>query len=430
MKKILFPSAFLLLASCFSHGQTVLYNGGTDITAGVGAIIYVDGDVVNNTSGFIHNKGDIHLTKDWTNNEATGCLDPTTGTVFLDGGAQFIKGAQTTTFNNLNCTGSGTKTLNINTVVGGTSGVLSLLSNPFNLNSKTLIVTNPLPAAVTRTSGYIISETDPSAGYGTIDWRMGNSSAGNNYTYPFGTVSGSYIPFSFDLTTAGVQSAAGSMAVATYPTSVIANPNNRPFPTGVSNLKDASGNEAAPACLDRYWIINANNYTTNPVADVTFSYRDMEWDATGGSTNNLVSENTLLGWKWNGTQWQNPTVGTVDILGNTVSVAGVSGSAPWTLKGTELVCEEFFLPNAFSPNGDGKNEFFKPRSNCIKTLDFRIYNRWGNLVYASTSPTDSGWDGSGAKGKDGNEGVYAYELNATFLNGTSIVKKGTVTLLK
>ncbi len=427
MKKIFFPSAFLFLASCFSFGQTVLYNGGTDIT--VGNLVFVDGDIVNDVQGHIHNTDSIYLTRHWTNNEPTGCLDPTTGTVFLDGGAQFIQGTQTTTFNNLTCVGSGLKTLNINTIVGGNTGVLSLLADPFDLNSKTLIVTNPLPAAITRTSGYIISETYPTAGYGIIDWRMRNSAAGNNYTYPFGTVSGSYIPFLFDMTSAGVQSTVGSIAAATYPTIVTASPNNRPFPTGITNLNDSLGNESATTCLDRYWIINANNYSTNPVADYTFTYRDLEWDNTGGSTNNIHYKSSLLGWKWNGTQWQNPRIGINDSINNTVIVTGQSGSAPWTLKGTELVCGEFFLPNAFSPNGDGKNDFFRPRSNCIKTLDFKIYNRWGNMVYTSTSPADKGWDGTTPQGKC-DDGVYAYQLNATFLDNTSIEKKGTVTLLK
>lgn len=430
MKRIFFSSVFFLFNSWLSYGQTVLYNGGTDITASAGAIIYVDGDIVNDHNGNIHNQGDIHFTKDWTNNEVAGCLDPTTGTVFLDGGTQFIKGSQTTQFNNLNCFGSGIKTLNITTIVGGNTGSLALNSDPFNLNGKTLVVTNPLPSGITRTSGYIISETDPSVGYGTIDWVIGNSISGSNYIYPFGTISGTYVPFLFSLTAAGVQSALGSVAVATYPTNVTANPNNLPLPTGVSNLQDDEGKESASSCLDRYWIINSNNYSTNPVADITFTYRDLEWDRTGGSTNNFASEGTLFGWMWNGTQWKSITMETLDTIANTLRITSMQGSAPWTLKGKELICENFFIPNAFSPNGDSKNDFFRPRNNCIKTLDFRIYNRWGNLVYESTSPADKGWDGSTPQGKDGNEGIYAYELNATLLNGNKIVKSGMVNLLK
>ena len=178
MKKV-YVSLLALLPS-LAFAQTVFYNGGTDVTADVGAIIFVDGDVNNNVGGKIHNSGDIYLTRDWINDEPSGCLDPTTGKVWLTGGSQqIIKGSQTTTFNNLDCKTASIKTLNINTIVGGNIGVLSLNNAPFDLNSKTLIVTNPIPAAITRGSGYIISETVP-PNYGIIEWRMGNIAAGNN----------------------------------------------------------------------------------------------------------------------------------------------------------------------------------------------------------------------------------------------------------
>lgn len=428
--------AIIAMIPFYMSAQTVLYNGGTNITADVGSIIYVDGDVNNSANGAIHNQGDIYLTGDWTNDAASGCLDPNTGTVILDGALQTIMGTQTTTFNNLDCQNGSIKTLNISTIVGGTSGVLSLNSSAFNLNSNTLIVTNPSSAAVTRTSGYIISETDPSPGYGIVQWNLGNSTG--NYVYPFGTVGAGYIPFIYNITTAGAQSTSGNIAVATYPTSVTASPNNRPLPNGVTNLTDPSdGSEAGPVCNDRYWPVLANNYNTQPTADVTFTYEDAEWDVSGGSTNTIV-EDSLRAWMWNGNQWQLPTLGNCNTSANTVFVSGWGAiSAPWTLRGDEPIpppppppCGDFFVPNAFSPNSDTKNDKFPwttPR-NCIADFSIKIYNRWGNLVFESTNPTIV-WDGSTPKGKNGNEGVYAYEVKATF-NGTAIDQKGTVTLMK
>ncbi|MBI4929939.1 MAG: gliding motility-associated C-terminal domain-containing protein [Bacteroidetes bacterium] len=508
MKQIFYIASLIAIVIAIgtkqSQAQTFLYNGGTDITADIGSIIYVDGNVVNNTSGFIHNKGDIYLTGDWTNNEASGCLDPTTGTVWLYGNSQTIQGTQPTTFNNLNCENGGTKTLNVTTTyVGGNTGVLQLKNSPFDLNSKTLIVTNPASAAIAPPiSGYIISETDFTAGYGIVQWNLGISTG--NYVYPFGTTGGGYIPFIYNITTAGVQSTSGNISVATYPTNVTANPNNRPLPNGVTNLTNPfSGAEAAPVCADRYWPVLANNYSIQPTADVTFTYEDAEWDISGGSTNTII-EDSLRAWMWNGTQWQLPALGTDNISANTVFVSGLDSiSASWTLKGyppcavlatittatttitlgstvqitasgggnylwntgettasisvsptsttvycvtttdasggcadsacisikVELPCGDFFLPNAFSPNGDGKNDLFKPRNICIKDIDFKIYNRWGNLVFETTDIT-IGWDGSTPKGKNGNEGVYAYEITGHFNDGTLIDKKGTVTLMK
>lgn len=441
MKRLLFFVYCLLPTAYLTSAQTVLYNGGTDITAEAGSIIYVDGAVINDVNGLIHNKGDIYLTRNWTNYEPSGCLDPTTGTVILDGAStQTITGTEPTTFNNLDCRQGSKKILAIDTYVGGNTGVLMLKSSPFELNSNTLFVTNSSSAAITRTTGYIISETEPAPsgnGYGTVEWRIKNSGAGSNYIYPFGTVAGTYIPFLFNVTNAGVQSTTGAMAVATYPTDVTANPNNRPLPTGVTDLTDISNAvmpEAAPVCVDRFWITNALNYTTDPKADIYFTYTDAEWNTTG-STNN-IEEDSLKAWRWGGSQWLQPTVGFGIPNSNQVMVPMANTFSQWTLKGTEPVvipCGDLFLPNAFSPNGDNKNDIFRPRSNCIKEMTFRIYNRWGNLVFETTD-ISKGWDGSTPEGKNGNVGVYAYELNATVADDqgvtTQISKKGTVTLLK
>lgn len=429
MKNVVFSYVVLFLAMRFSAAQTaVFYNSNPLLYTDAGSVVFVDGNIINETTGHIKNNGSIYLTKDWTNHEMAGALDPTSGKIILAGNSQSIKGAQTTKFNNLDCQGAGTKTLDITTIVGGNSGMLSLHNAALSLNSNTLIVTNPASGAITRTNGYIVSETDPNSGYGTIQWNFGNSIG--NYVYPFGTSGGTYIPFFWNITTAGIQTLNGNMAVATYPTLVTANPNNLPLPAGVTNLNDASGKNAAPACLDRYWIISAANYSTDPIADITFTYRDAEWDGSvPGSTNNLASENDLKGWKWNGISWLDQEADNLNTGSNTLTVNNISGSAPWTLKGKELICGDFFLPNAFSPNGDGHNDIFRPRNNCIKDIDMKIFNRWGNLVFETTDLTQ-GWDGSTPKGKNGNEGVYAYELSAKLFDGTDIIKRGTVTLLK
>lgn len=429
---LIFP--LLIFATGLGAQTAQFYNGGTNITVDAGAIVYVDGDIVNDANGKVHNKGDIYLTKDWTNNDANG-LDPTTGTVILDGSAQVIKGSQTTTFNNLDCRKGGTKTIQINTVVGGNTGVLILNNCPFDLNSKTLTVTNPLSSAITRTSGYIISETTPTTGYGILQWNIGTTLA--NYVFPFGTTSGSYIPFQYNVKTAGVQTTTGAVALSTYPTNVTASPNNRPLPTGVANLNDfTTGTEAGPICLDRYWNAVTFNYTTEPVADIVFTYRDSEWNTASGSTNTIV-EDSLVAWKWTGGQWSSPTVNTLNKTANTLTVPGVTSVAfPWTLVGNEPLpppppapCGDYYLPNAFSPNGDNHNDVFRPRNNCIKSMTMKIYNRWGNLVYESTDPA-KGWNGLTMDGDKANPGAYAYEVIVTLTDNSIKENKGMVTLVK
>lgn len=429
--RFVLAAGIYLLTFFNSFAQTNFYNGGTEVTVYPSTILFVDGHLLNNVGG-IHNQGDIYLTGDWTNNDASGCLDPLTGTVVLYGASQFIQGTQTTTFHNLDCQGIGTKTLNINTTVGGNTGALSLHSDPFDLNSKTLLVTNPAPAAITRTNGYIISETDPTVGYGKISWNL--SIGTSNYTYPFGTTSGTYIPFLYNITSAGVeQSAIGNISVATYPTSVTSSPNNRPLPTGVTDLNDASGNESAVTCADRFWNIDAANYTTNPTANITFTYRDVEWDASITGTTNNIAEDSLHAWMWNGTQWQNPSLGTLNASANTVTVTGVNSASPWTLKASELPpdeCGKLAVPNAFSPNNDGHSDLFVLHGweNCVSTFSFLIFDRWGAKVFESENPA-LGWDGT-FNGKALDPAVFVYYINAETLSGEKISKKGNISLIR
>jgi len=86
------------------------------------------------------------------------------------------------------------------------------------------------------------------------------------------------------------------------------------------------------------------------------------------------------------------------------------------------------IPTAFSPNGDGENDILYVRGVAIKTMDLRIFNRWGQLVFESTSQAD-GWDGS-FNGKQQEQDAYAYVLTATFYDKTTYQKKGNVTLIR
>lgn len=71
-------------------------------------------------------------------------------------------------------------------------------------------------------------------------------------------------------------------------------------------------------------------------------------------------------------------------------------------------CPAYELPNTFTPNGDNNNDLFVPRINrFIDAVDFKVYNRWGNLMFESVEP-ELRWDGTNAAGQDVAEGVYYY----------------------
>jgi len=91
-------------------------------------------------------------------------------------------------------------------------------------------------------------------------------------------------------------------------------------------------------------------------------------------------------------------------------------------------CGSIYMPNAFSPNGDGTNDVLSVKGNCIKGLDLIIFDRWGNKVFETTNPS-AGWDGT-FKGKPLNSGTYVYSVEISDLDNNTISKKGNVTLLR
>jgi gliding motility-associated-like protein len=95
----------------------------------------------------------------------------------------------------------------------------------------------------------------------------------------------------------------------------------------------------------------------------------------------------------------------------------------------EVIENQIVVPNAFSPNGDGANDIFIIRYlENIATYQMKVFNRWGDLVFASNDK-DSGWDGT-YLGKEQEIEAYIYVVQYTTTEGFDSSMKGTVTLLK
>jgi gliding motility-associated-like protein len=90
---------------------------------------------------------------------------------------------------------------------------------------------------------------------------------------------------------------------------------------------------------------------------------------------------------------------------------------------------DIYVPSAFTPSADGKNDLFRPIALGIKSLElFSVYSRWGLLLY-STNKINAGWDGK-YKGVAQNPGTYVWQANATDYKNKKIARKGTVILIK
>ncbi len=97
----------------------------------------------------------------------------------------------------------------------------------------------------------------------------------------------------------------------------------------------------------------------------------------------------------------------------------------------EIICDELFVPTAFAPGneGDPENECLRLYgTNCVKELDFKIFNRWGEVVFRTTDVRDC-WDGL-YKGEELNTNVFVYSLEVVLKSEEKISRKGNITLIK
>ena len=93
------------------------------------------------------------------------------------------------------------------------------------------------------------------------------------------------------------------------------------------------------------------------------------------------------------------------------------------------LCGEMFIPNVFSPNGDGKNDLFTILASCVSDYKLAIYNRWGEQIFQATSPNNY-WDGNITSGGGVPDGIYYYILKISDVKGENSIKNGTVTLVR
>lgn len=93
-------------------------------------------------------------------------------------------------------------------------------------------------------------------------------------------------------------------------------------------------------------------------------------------------------------------------------------------------CPEYiYFPTGFTPNGDGKNDLFKPLiSSVLISYEMSVYNRWGQIVFKTTD-SNRGWDGR-LNGIAQNSAVFTWVCKYQFLNKLKIIKKGTVMLIR
>ncbi|MEO6489515.1 MAG: PKD domain-containing protein [Ferruginibacter sp.] len=120
----------------------------------------------------------------------------------------------------------------------------------------------------------------------------------------------------------------------------------------------------------------------------------------------------------------------------TVEVTNAGGCVSSDNRTIYVICNgaNVFIPNTFSPNGDGANDIFYPRGRGLFSIkSARVFNRWGEVVYEKSNfkPNDSsaGWNGI-YKGQPLNTDVYVYVIDIMCDNNTVLTYKGNIALIK
>ncbi|MCT4582355.1 MAG: hypothetical protein N4A35_13155 [Flavobacteriales bacterium] len=202
---------------------------------------------------------------------------------------------------------------------GGTAGTpVYVVVNQTNANG---IITQ-------GSGGNIISEDE----YNYVKWNIGTSTGA--FTVPFTTGVGGTeqkIPLTVQTTAAGVGS--GDILFSTYET----DDDNLPWASGVTHFQSSSGNlDNKNWVVDRFWIIDAENYTTKPAVQLSFGFND---DATETGAPNLLNITNLGAQRFNtsNNHWEGSHSGSAGIWG---TVTGTAGNRSVT--GVNIAASEFY----------------------------------------------------------------------------------------
>ncbi|HEY4799404.1 MAG TPA: gliding motility-associated C-terminal domain-containing protein, partial [Bacteroidia bacterium] len=205
----------------------------------------------------------------------------------------------------------------------------------------------------------------------------------------------------------------------------------------------------APSVITTYTVSSSNGACSDTATITVHTHPVPSASAISNPyTINIGGETTLIGSTSNGIyNWSpstglscstcpNPIASPTETSTYTLTTIDAFGCAATdtAIVNVKIECGDIFVPSAFSPNADGKNDFVTVRSPCITAIDFVIYNRWGQIVYQTSdvsivNKSNAGWDGT-FNGKPCDPAVFFYILNVDLVSKKFVNKTGSVTLVR
>lgn len=418
-------------------------NQGVSIYIRPGAYVIVNHDSLHNYSGLIENAGQLRVAGDIINDDtltgnplgATGLYDvggnwinngsvlSYQDSVLLNGdgngssgplGYQFIMGSRSTRFHHL-ILGGTPGSVKMQRIDATVTGILDLRDHELATNQFEMKIENPSLAAITKANG--------ASGYvSSLDGgRLTRLTAvTGDYWYPVGTPSslvatGETFYYRPVLMTPLVGN------VNEYSVRLVNNPTSDGYDVG---MVSDSLELVNPLFYHRLY----HGQGSDPASiTICFTPNDGSWTDIARHTGGL----------WTNTKPATLGTGIGYTLGfSTLTIPDWSNFVryPFALATRPLINESqnVYIPNAFSPNGDGNNDFFMVYTSNDKGLvyfELTIFNRWGEKVFESNT-ISQGWDGT-YKGQLQNPDVYVYQATYGF-RGEPLAqtRKGSVTLIR
>lgn len=307
-------------------------------------------------------------------------------------------------------------------VIGNSSAVYMKMNGGTSGTPIYLVVDNSAANAITRNTGWIISEGQ----YNYVKWNCGTVTG--NYIYPFGYNTSSYLPLTFNKTTAG----ASNVSVSTWGT---ATSDNLPWAgvsdagtvAAVSNMYDGTlGQDGSDeAVIDRWWDIYTSAAAT---ANVTFSYRGAENTMSAGyQTAELASQH------WTGSIWNDGKGGTsgsytsTGTNGVTAGIGSVTASGLTQFSPHVLVAKQAPLPvewlNVSAECVQGDVNIQWSTASEQNSDYFTVERSWNGTNYFPLSTVQAAGNSSVIKqysllDKDAYPGIAYYRIKETDFNGS------------
>jgi gliding motility-associated-like protein len=235
---------------------------------------------------------------------------------------------------------------------------------------------------------------------------------------------GSCINFS-DLSSGAVTSWNWTFAGASTPSSTAQNPTGICYAgTGTHSVQLIVSNGSTSDTITKNIIVVSASVDAG--ADVSMAPGDSTQLGASGLSTYTWTPSTGL----SATNIANPIASPTTSITYYVSGTGSNGciASDSVHITVEIKCGDIFVPTGFSPNNDGENDLECVLGNCIESLQFSIYDRWGEKVFETTD-TKICWDGI-YKGKLMDNAIFVYYLKAKLANGDEISRKGNISLVR